>query len=109
MHGIEPTLDDFESLQALGRRPPNPRYQREWAEGVSVFDDMPHAFERARQIGFRQGSYLARLVVPEDGSIEFRQTFDDKHHFTIYAVPEVVLALVVGVAVPIPRTEDEWS
>ena len=32
-----------------------------------------------------------KLVVPNDGSIEFRQTFTE-HHFTIYADPAAVFA-----------------
>ena len=39
---------------------------------------------------------MARLVVPADAGLEIMQTFDDPHHFTIYAPPDVVFALVLG-------------
>jgi hypothetical protein len=42
-----------------------------------------------------------KLVVPDDGSIEFRQTFT-KHHFTIYAEPANVFAYAESESVRIP-------
>jgi hypothetical protein len=42
------------------------------------------------------------VVVPDDGSVEFRQTFDDEHHYTIYDEPERVFAFVEGEPMRIP-------
>ena len=69
---------------------------REWAEGVSVYDDFDRACAVAKKFGFRAGSYVVRLLVPNDADLEIMQTFDDPHHFTIYAPPDVVFALVIG-------------
>jgi hypothetical protein len=95
----KPTLEDFTSLRAQGRRLRDPAYEREWAEGVSVYDDFERACEVARRYRFRAGSYNVKIMVTEDAGVEFRQTFEDPHHFTIYAEPALVLALVEGTAV----------
>jgi hypothetical protein len=46
-------------------------------------------------------------MVPDDGSVEFRQTFDEEHHYTIYAEPERVFALNEGEPILIPGAERE--
>lgn len=102
VRGKEPTLEDFRSLRAQGRPLRNRTYEREWAEGISVFDDFDRACEVARTYGFRPGAYVVRIMVPDDGTVKFKQTFDDEHHYTIYAEPERVFALVEGGAVLIP-------
>lgn len=56
----------------------------------------------ARKNRFRHGTYIVRIVIPEDGSVEFRQTFTE-HHFTIYAEPEQMLAYADAVPVRIPN------
>jgi hypothetical protein len=98
----EPTAEDFKSLRAQGRRLRDPTYEREWAEGVSVYDDFDRACEVAQTYGFRPGSYLVRIVIPDNANVEYRQTFEDRHHYTIYAEPERILALVQGGSVLIP-------
>ena len=45
---------------------------------------------------------LATIRVPEEGSVEVRQTTQDQEHFTIYAEPEAILALVEGEPTLIP-------
>jgi hypothetical protein len=83
--GKTPTVDDFRSLREQGRRLKDPVYERACAV--------------ARRFGFRAGSYVVKLVIPEDARLELRQTFDDPHHFTIYAEPEAAFALIEGEAV----------
>jgi hypothetical protein len=65
-----------------------------------VYDDFAHACELARANRFRHGAYIVKVAVPEDGSVEFKQTFA-AHHYTIYAEPEKILSLAEKVAVPI--------
>jgi hypothetical protein len=48
-----------------------------------------------------------KIVVSEGVGVEFRQTFEDPHHFTIYAEPALVLAMVEGTAVLIPGGSGE--
>lgn len=55
---------------------------------------------------FRHGSYIVRIVLPDNSSVEFRQTFAE-HHFTIYATPEQILAYADPVAVRIPGAREK--
>jgi hypothetical protein len=102
VRGTEPALDDFKSPRVLGKPLRYPELRREWAEGVSVYDDEDHACQIARRFKYRLGSYVIKLTVPESRAIEFRQTTNDPRHFTIYAGPEVVMALVDGKPSHIP-------
>jgi hypothetical protein len=103
VRGREPSLEDFRSLRALGRgRPRNLRYEREWAEGVSVYDDFDQACKMARANRFRQGTFIVKIVIPEDSGIEFRQTFTE-HHYTIYGEPEQILAYADAFSIEIPN------
>ena len=71
-----------------------------------MYDDFDHACETARAHRFRHGTYIVKVVVPDDGSVEFKQTFE-QHHYTIYAEPEQILALAEPIAVPIPNIPGE--
>jgi hypothetical protein len=98
----QPDREDFTSLADQGKVCVSGKRYRECAEGVSVFDDFEHTCELARTYRFQRGRYIARLLVPEDGSVEFAKTFG-VHHFTIYyGSPESILELVVGRPVRIP-------
>ncbi len=66
-----------------------------------MYDDFAHACDTARANRFRHGSYIVKVAVPEDGSVEFKQTFAE-HHYTIYAESEKLLSLAEDIAVPIP-------
>ena len=67
-----------------------------------VLDDFKHACDVARNFNFQRGRFVAKLLVPSDGSVEFAKTFRDPHHYTIfYGSPESILDLVDGAAVPI--------
>jgi len=50
---------------------------------------------------------VVKIVIPEDAFLEFRQTFDDPHHFTIYARAQRVMALIEGIPVCIPGSPGE--
>ena len=60
-----------------------------------------------RKFGFRAGSNVVKIVVPEDAILEIRQTFGDPHHFTIYARAERVMALIEGELVRISGSPGE--
>jgi hypothetical protein len=92
-------LDDFIPPKQLGRPLKNSRWKREWESSISVFDDLDYTKSRAREFP-KMGTYIATLVVPDDGSIEFAKTMDDEHHYSIYAPPERLLPLVVGTPIP---------
>jgi hypothetical protein len=102
VHSEHPGWEDFRSLGDEGKVCVSGRRYRECAEGISVFDDFEHTCELARTYGFRRGTYIARLVVPEDGSVEFAHTFRDHHYTIYYGSPQSILALVAGAAVRIP-------
>lgn len=103
VRGARPVLDDFKPLGATGRPLRFPEYRREFEEGISVYDDFGHACAMARGNRFRQGRFLVKLLIPDDGGIEFKQTFAE-HHFTLYARPEQILSYAEPVAVPILAT-----
>jgi hypothetical protein len=44
-----------------------------------------------------------KIVVPEDGTIEFAQTMANEHHYSSYESAERVLEQVVGETMPIPK------
>jgi hypothetical protein len=102
----EPQLEDFLSGRELGKPRPATRYEREWAEGVSVYDDLEWASAKALQNRLLLGDHVAVVCVPLDGSVEFAQTTRDRHHFTIYAAADRILELVQGSAIPVMGTEE---
>ena len=91
--------DDFKSAKALGKPLRDQAHQREWEQGVSVFDSLDYALQRARAFKLALGRFVVAIRVPDDESIEVAQTGNDQHHFTIYAEPERLLSLVDGDAV----------
>jgi hypothetical protein len=106
IRAIEPQLEDFLSGRDLGKPRPATKYEREWAEGVSVYDDLGYAFEKAVKNRLLLGDHIAEVCVPLDGSVEFKQTTRDRHHFTIYGPARELLGRVRGRAVPVPRAEE---
>lgn len=108
IRGPRPTLDDFQPVAVTGRPLRFPEFRREFEEGVSVFDGFDKACEMARRLRFRQGAYVVRVVLPGDGSVEFKQTFSE-HHYTIYAPPEQILAYADHAAVRIPDAPEVLS
>jgi hypothetical protein len=98
----QPDAADFLSQGAQGRRCPDPKFEREWNEGISVFDDLDHAIDKARRAP-ALGRYVVTLDIPPDSGVEFQQTFRDRHHYTIYAQGERLLQYVVGSPIPVER------
>lgn len=107
VRGERPHRDDFRSLGDLGKVCVSGRRYRECAEGISVFDDLEHTCTMARIYHFQRGRYIARLLVPEDGSVEFAKTFGVHHYTNNYGSPVSILALVVGNAVRSPETHGD--
>jgi hypothetical protein len=89
------TEDDFRTAEEEGVILVDARYRREWAEGISVYDDLEYALNRARKNRSNLGRYVVTMIVPNDGSIEVRQTGRPPHH-TIYAKGSRAMALVRG-------------
>jgi hypothetical protein len=92
-------LDDFKSAKALGKPLRDRTHVREWEQGVSVFDSLDYAQQRARTFRFALGRFVVAIRVPDDEGIEVAQTGNDQHHFTIYAEPGRLLSMVDGDAV----------
>ncbi len=93
-----PSADDFRTMREEGRPLLDPRYEDEWANGISVLDDLNVAIRRARNNRTELGRYVATLLIPDDGTIRVRQTAG-RHHFTIYASGQRVLDLVQGATI----------
>lgn len=92
-------IDDFKLAKALGKPLRDQAQRREWEQGVSIFDSLDYAQQRARAFRFALGRFVVAIRVPDDGRIEVAQTGNDRHHFTIYAEPERLVSLVDGDAV----------
>jgi hypothetical protein len=103
VRGTVVTVEDFKSAQQLGKRLVNPAFQREWRDGISVYDDLAFATAHVRRTRYLLGRYVVALRIPEDGSIDFAQTTRERHHYTIYATMDRVLALVDGAPIYVPE------
>jgi hypothetical protein len=71
VHSELPKAADFKSMGDLEIVCVSGRRYRECAEGIAVFDDFEHACAVARKYHFQRGRFVARLLVPEDGSVQF--------------------------------------
>ena len=77
VRGEGPTLRDFLSHRALGLPLPNPALEREWAEGVSVYDNFDQACQIAARFQFRFGAYLVWVIFDEkapSGAVKYPAT-----------------------------------
>lgn len=101
IRGPIPTLADFLSHKQHRRPLRDPKWAREWAEGISVYPSLDYAKEQARTLRYRAGRYVVPLDVPDDGSIDVAQTMGDPLHHTIYVTGEAALALVSGPAIAV--------
>ena len=105
VRGATATVEDFLPQGALGktmRYPGNALAVRAWNEGVSVDDDFEQACVVAAQIHFRAGRYVAAIELPPEHGLEIVQTGKNRHHYTIFADAESLLALVAGDSTRIP-------
>jgi hypothetical protein len=91
-----PTLSDFTSHAALGRRlrNPTPELLDRWA-GLSAYDAEEQARWRAREAS-RRGRALGEFISVMEVGSEFRveQTFD-RGHYTVWGEPAALLECVV--------------
>jgi hypothetical protein len=92
-------MDDFRTMQELGFPLENEAYSPEWSDGISVYNAQDYAIKRARATNFVQGSYVVPVCIPDGSEVEYRQTFSNRRHYTIYAKGAQALALVCGAAV----------
>jgi hypothetical protein len=92
-----PSPRDFFSNVTKRRRPP--AYDQEtlrlWA-GISMFDTLERAQERARHLPV-MGAFIAEVQIPDNGPVYFEQTGTDPHHYTIWGDPMVLLDAVIMV------------
>ncbi|HLZ73343.1 MAG TPA: hypothetical protein VKV26_25845 [Dehalococcoidia bacterium] len=92
-----PTERDFLSHAEQGK-PAGRKAQAEGLHtGVSVYDSLEHARDRAAYWQFRHGEYIAVLRVAQNPSITYKQTSNDPAHFTLWATADVLLACVESV------------
>ncbi len=103
IRGETPTLDDFKSHGALGKRmsrgQDDPDAVRRWNDGISVFDEFTRACELAADLGF---GWIATIALEYTAGYEVSQYGRDRHHYTIFGEPEQLMALVSKVR-PIPK------
>lgn len=99
-----PTEADFLSQKALGR-PRRDAPIEQW-EGVSTFDNLAVAAAVARR--WKQGTYLARLVLPPGGPVRWTKTRGEAH-YTLSGTPAELLACVVEVVPLETVAEGEWA
>jgi hypothetical protein len=105
IQGPEPTIFDFWSNKELGKLLHNESLRREWESAFSVFDEFDYAIANALKYP-NLGTHIARVVVPDDGSVEYAQTTKRRQHFSIYVSAEIGLKLVEGDTIPIETEYD---
>lgn len=105
VHSPTPTTGDFTSNAAAGlalRPPDTPARRRLW-KGLSVYTSMRAAEASAARAGWRNGRYLAEIVVGESDPVLVEKTLRDPAHYTVWGSPETLLALTQRV-IPITAT-----
>ena len=92
-----PTLVDFTSFAALGRRPrrADPNVDRLW-DGLSMYDTEVRARQKAKQLPYL-GSHLARVVIPGGPAFRFQRTPVSPGHYTVWGDPASLLGCVTEV------------
>jgi hypothetical protein len=90
-HGHLQSMVGAQAYDSLGKG-----WESARAEGISVYDNLDYALERARRNRTGRGRLVVAIVVPDDGSVEVAKTMRNRHHYTIYASAERTLELVRG-------------
>lgn len=103
IRGNVPTVDDFKSAKELGKPLRDVTLRRQWAEGLSVYDNLDHAKRRTRYYRFLIGRHVVALQIDGDTGIEVEQTGADPHHFTIYGAAEDLLALAADLPIHVDQ------
>lgn len=99
-----PTVSDFLSAQELGRPRPTRIELLPYFAGISVYATEAGARSQAHRWWPRLGTFLAQLEVPEGGDIQHEKSMTDPNHHTLWASPDVLLALVTSVREIAPPT-----
>jgi hypothetical protein len=89
-----PSLDDFRSYDALGKRPPahlrdDANFLHRW-QGLSVYDTYEEARRWAKARAFKRWAYIAELWIPEDAPIIYEGP-DAHGHWNLYAAEPAFL------------------
>lgn len=100
-----PTIRDFLPARVLGKPLLDHRYEREWSEGISAYDDLEHTIRKARGYRGKLGLFVAALAIPESDQIEVKQTTKDPHHFTVISSPFILYGLIEGPVTSIWRRQ----
>ncbi len=96
VHRNPPSIVDFTSNLALGKRlPADPEHAALW-DGLSVQSTLAQSRRRGRASP-GLGQYVAVLRVPMDGSVRFARTLNADGHHTIWGDPEALRAIIVSV------------
>lgn len=92
-----PTLADFTSFAALGRRlrRADPNVDRLW-DGVSMYDTEERARQKAKQLPYL-GNHLARVVISAGTAFRVQRTLASPGHYTVWGDPASLLGCVTGV------------
>ena len=106
VHSAVPTVDDFRTAAEEGMPLTNAAHRREWAEGISVYDDLAYALRRAQKTRGRLGGFVATVVIPDTGGVEVAKTMKNRQHYTTYASAGEILALVEGEAIKAEDIDD---
>lgn len=106
IHGANPTDGDFRTPRESGTSLFNEAYEREWAEGISVYDDRDFALRRARNSKSDLDDHVVPICIPEDSDVEVRKPFGS-HHYAIHAHGARALALVCGKAINSTEQEND--
>ena len=94
---------DFWSAKVLGKPLRDPRFARQWSEGLSVYESFAHAAERVRCYRFELGDHVVALRLPIGNRIDIEQLGADLHHYTRSGTPAELLACVEGPPVRIGK------
>ena len=78
----------------LGKPLRDPRFEREWREGISVYDDLGYALDAARKLRGRLGAFVVLIEIPPNGPASYQKTMANPRHFTVYGSPEMLRSLV---------------
>lgn len=92
-----PSLEDFLSDAARGKRRPTDPAKRELYEGLSVYATVGQARRKALDLPILV-AYIPELRVPEDAPIQVARTIKgSRGHHTLWGDPADLLGYVVAV------------
>jgi hypothetical protein len=91
-----PTLDDMRSYQDLGvaLRNDAPEWRR-LASGISLFDSLERAREKARRKPWLGHAFIAEMTIPVD-QVRIEKTAGPGH-YTVWGEPSAMLGFVMRV------------